>query len=265
MQIILIIFAFLVGIVSASFLNALMYRLDKEYKYPNIFVKPSHCEKCNKQLKSYDLVPILSYIFSRGKCSKCGSKITVYYPISELILGISFALFFLNGVSWFMYFVLIFLFCLCYFDYIYKAIPQVPTLLFNVLGIMYVIVLSVVAKELVLNALLSGILLLSGMCILLIVMYGIKGFTIKDGLEGLGSGDFLILFGLSMLLSIEQFWVMFWISILLALLFFIPSSILGKMNLKSSLPLLPFFTLGYIVVVVYGESIFEYVEGVLMM
>ncbi|MCD4756229.1 prepilin peptidase [bacterium] len=265
MQILLTLFIFSIGSVFASFLNALMYRLDKEYKYPDIFTKPSHCEKCNKQLKNYDLIPILSYVFSRGRCTKCNSKIAIYYPISELVLGISFALFFLNGASWFMYIILIFLFCLCYFDYIYRAIPQVPTLLFGVLGVLNLIILSMIKGELVLNATISGLLLLLGMSVLLIIMYGVKKLNFRDGFEGLGSGDFLILFSLSMFLSTQQFWVMFWVSILLALLFFIPNSILGKMNLKSSLPLLPFFTLGYVLVVVYGEIIFEYVQSVLMM
>ena len=79
---------FLLGLVLASFLNALLYRIDNGYKYPEIFVKGSHCEKCGKMLKVYELIPVLSYIIFRGKCSKCGYKIPKYYPISELALGI---------------------------------------------------------------------------------------------------------------------------------------------------------------------------------
>ncbi|HCC67891.1 TPA: hypothetical protein DEP90_01595 [Patescibacteria group bacterium] len=264
MQILLTIFFFLIGTALASFLNALMYRIDKEYKYPEIYTKPSYCEKCGKQLKWYDLIPILSYIFTKGKCSKCGYKITIYYPLSELILGISLSLFSLYHTQWYMYLILLTLFSLTYFDVLYKAIPKIPTLLFGVLGLIYLTILSIITKELVLNATVSGVLLLFGMCILLLVMYGFKNFKLKDGFEGFGGGDFVILLTLSMFLSTQQFWTMFWVSIFLATLFLLPNLILKKMHMKSSLPLLPFFTLGYIVVVIYGENIFEYVRGILM-
>ena len=264
MQTIILIFSFLIGLVLASFLNALMYRIDKEYKYPDIFTQPSHCEKCNKQLKWYDLIPILSYIFTKGKCSKCGDKITIYYPFSELILGLSFSLFSYMNVPWYMYVILIILFCLTYFDYIYKAIPQTLTLLFLVFGTFFLITTSIIEQTLVLNATISGLSLLVGLLLLLIVMYGIKGINIKEGFKGIGIGDFLVLLTLSMFLSTGEFWVMFWLTIVLALLFFLPNALLKKMNLKSSLPLLPFITLGYIVVVLYGEEIFEYLRNILM-
>jgi leader peptidase (prepilin peptidase)/N-methyltransferase len=260
MQILLTIYFFLIGTVLASFLNALMYRIDKEYKYPEIFTKSSHCEKCNKQLKWYDLIPIISYIFTKGKCSKCKTPITIYYPISELILGISFGMFYFNNVHWVMYIVLLILFCLTYFDFNYKSIPQTPTLLFGILGIIYLVVRSVIEKQLVTNATIYGVLLIIGLSILLILMYGIKNLNLKEGFEGLGNGDFIILFILSLFLSPTSFVTMFGISILLAVLYFIPNYITKKMTTKSSLPLLPFFTLGYIVVVMYGENIFEYVK-----
>jgi leader peptidase (prepilin peptidase)/N-methyltransferase len=68
---------FLIGLVLASFLNALMYRIDKAYKYPDIFLKGSMCEKCKKKLKWYELIPILSYIIFKGKCTKCKYHIPV--------------------------------------------------------------------------------------------------------------------------------------------------------------------------------------------
>ena len=260
MQIILTIYLFITGTVIASFLNALMYRLDKEYKYPEIFTKSSHCEKCNKKLKWYDLLPVLSYIFTRGKCSKCGSTITIYYPISELILGISFGLFFFMLAPWYAYVILLVLFCLSYFDFNYQAIPQTPTLLFTLLGVIFIFIQSVLSNVVILNALPSGLILLLILSLLLFVMYGIKNFNLKEGFQGLGLGDFIVFISLSMFLATKQFWVMFAVTILTALIYLIPGLISGKKDMKSSLPLLPFITLGYIVVVIYGENIFDYIK-----
>jgi prepilin signal peptidase PulO-like enzyme (type II secretory pathway) len=84
-------------------------------------------------------------------------------------------------------------------------------------------------------------------------MYGFKNFK-----EGFGFGDFLILLSLSAFLNTEQFWLLFWISILIAAIISIVGFATKKYNRKTALPLLPFFTLGYIVVVAYADLILKY-------
>lgn len=259
MQIIFYITIFCLGLALASFLNALMYRIDKEYKYPDIFIKPSHCEKCKKQLQWYDLIPVLSYVFTKGKCTKCGKKINIYYPISELFLGISMFLLYYTSSQWYVYIILIILFCFTYFDIEYKGIPQTPTLLFLMSGLIYTVVNSIINHELLSNALLSGLLLIVGITTLLIIMYGFKNLK-----EGFGFGDFLILVTLSMFLTTQQFWLLFWISIFLALIVSIFGFITKKYNRKTALPLLPFFTLGYIVVVTYSDVLLKYLSNILV-
>jgi leader peptidase (prepilin peptidase)/N-methyltransferase len=236
-----------------------MYRLDKEYKYPEIFTQPSHCEKCKKQLKWYDLIPILSYILSKGKCTKCKTNINIYYPISELFLGISILLLYATNSPWYTYPILLILFSLTYFDIKYKAIPQAPTLTFLILGAIYLIIQSLLTGNIAINALLSGLIIIVGILIILLLMYGFKKFK-----EGFGLGDFLILLTLSMFMNTQQFWIMFWISILLALILSIFGFITKKYNRKTSLPLLPFFTLGYIVVMTYGDVILKYLGNIFL-
>jgi leader peptidase (prepilin peptidase)/N-methyltransferase len=230
-----------------------MYRLDKEYKYPKIFIKPSHCESCKKELKWYDLIPILSYIFSKGKCTKCQTTINIYYPLSELFLGLSMFLLYYSSAPWYSYPILLTLFSLTYFDIKYKAIPQIPTLLFVSLSILYLVLNSLISGAFIINALLSGLVLLVGITLLLILMYGFKKFK-----EGFGFGDFLILFSLSLFLDTQQFWLMFWISIFTAVIISIIGFITKKYNRKTALPLLPFFSLSYVVVVTLGDVILEY-------
>lgn len=88
----LMIFAF--GIVVGSFLNVCIYRIPK---HETVVTTPSHCMSCGYRLRWYDLVPIFSWLALRGRCRKCGEKISVQYPIIEAA----------NGALW----VLTFVFC----------------------------------------------------------------------------------------------------------------------------------------------------------
>ncbi len=83
---------FLFGITVGSFLNVLIYRIPKKEE----FVKTrSHCMSCGYQLQWYDLIPIFSWLSLGGKCRKCKSKISVQYPLIELLNGILWLLSFL--------------------------------------------------------------------------------------------------------------------------------------------------------------------------
>jgi leader peptidase (prepilin peptidase)/N-methyltransferase len=230
-----------------------MYRIDKEYKYPDIFIKPSHCEKCKKELRWYDLIPVISYIGSKGKCTQCGKKINIYYPISELFLGLSIlGLYYINA-PWYTYPILLILFSFTYFDIHHKYIPAIPTFIFVGLSFIYLVVNSIISGHLMLNSVISGVILLVSITLLLLLMYGFKNFK-----EGFGFGDFLILFSLSIFLNTQQFWLLFWISIFLAIVVSIFGFITKKYNLKTALPLLPFFTISYIVVLTLGGVILKY-------
>ncbi len=82
----LILFVF--GLAFGSFFNVLIYRLPRDLS----IVKPgSFCPSCEKPIKWYDNIPILSYCLLRGKCRNCGAKISLKYPLVELAGGIIFA------------------------------------------------------------------------------------------------------------------------------------------------------------------------------
>ena len=87
----------LFGITIGSFLNVCIYRIPKK---ENIATTRSHCMECNTQLKWYDLVPLFSWLFLRGKCRYCKAKISVQYPLVELANGIGYVwIFFVNGIN----------------------------------------------------------------------------------------------------------------------------------------------------------------------
>lgn len=85
----LTIFAF--GIVIGSFLNVCIYRIPKG---ETIVTTPSHCMTCGYHLRWYDLIPVFSWLFLRGRCRKCGAKISVQYPIVETCNGLLYVVIF---------------------------------------------------------------------------------------------------------------------------------------------------------------------------
>lgn len=98
MEIVYKIIFFIFGLVFGSFYNVVGLRLCKN---ESLVYPPSHCDNCNHKLKFYENIPVLSYIFLKGKCKKCKKKISIFYPVIELITGILFALSYHSfGISW---------------------------------------------------------------------------------------------------------------------------------------------------------------------
>ncbi|MFC5591144.1 prepilin peptidase [Sporosarcina soli] len=89
MTIFYLVLFFLYGIVLGSFFNVVGLRVPKK---ESIVSPPSHCPTCNRKLGALDLVPIFSYVFLKGKCRGCGSKISPLYPFMEFVTGGLFAL-----------------------------------------------------------------------------------------------------------------------------------------------------------------------------
>lgn len=78
---------FILGSVFGSFYNVLGLRLPNN---ESVVFPSSHCPKCNHELKWYELIPILSFIFLKGRCKECKEKISLLYPLNELFCGILF-------------------------------------------------------------------------------------------------------------------------------------------------------------------------------
>jgi len=93
MLIILYFFLFIFGVCIGSFLNAWLWRLHRD---ESMFGRRSYCPKCSKQLKNFDLVPLLSFLFLGGKCRFCKVKISWQYPLVEFVTGVLFLFAFIN-------------------------------------------------------------------------------------------------------------------------------------------------------------------------
>ena len=79
------------GLVVGSFLNVCIHRIPEGI---SIVWPASKCVYCSKRIVWYDNIPVLSYLFLRGKCRHCQHKISVQYPIVEFLTGIVFLLLF---------------------------------------------------------------------------------------------------------------------------------------------------------------------------
>jgi leader peptidase (prepilin peptidase)/N-methyltransferase len=86
-----IVFVFALGACIGSFLNVVVWRLPRG---ESLVTPPSHCPKCNTQLKWYDNLPVIGWIKLGGKCRYCSEPISARYPIVEAIVGLLFVFYY---------------------------------------------------------------------------------------------------------------------------------------------------------------------------
>jgi len=98
----------ILGLLVGSFLNVVIHRLPKMLENSwksdccellevknndapsvyNLVLPSSHCPHCDHKIRSWENIPVISYLFLKGKCSGCKNKISVRYPIVEAVTGI---------------------------------------------------------------------------------------------------------------------------------------------------------------------------------
>ncbi|MDR1976112.1 MAG: prepilin peptidase [Campylobacteraceae bacterium] len=113
------------GLLFGSFLNVLILRIPKN---ESVVFPASHCTNCDTPLKWYHNIPLFSWIFLRGKCAFCKEKISLQYPLIELITAILFLVCALKAdniyIAFFDGLIFALLFALSIIDLRYKAVPD---------------------------------------------------------------------------------------------------------------------------------------------
>lgn len=122
MILVFFIFIFLLGIVIGSFLGVVV---DRSIEDKSIVSGRSACDHCRHKLSWLELIPVLSYIGLGGRCRSCHAKISLYYPVIEILTGLLFFLtvFSILGTSiFFDMFDIRYLFVTSYFLYIISSL-----------------------------------------------------------------------------------------------------------------------------------------------
>ena len=118
-------FILLAGMAVGSFLNVCICRLPRG---ESVVTPPSHCPACDYRIRWYDNIPLLSYLLLRGRCRGCGTRISLQYPLVELLNGLlTLALFLRFGPT--LAFLVLFLFCsalvvITFIDIEHQIIPD---------------------------------------------------------------------------------------------------------------------------------------------
>lgn len=90
-------FVFILGASIGSFINVVALRLPQKTGFVN---ERSACPQCGRTLRSWDLVPLFSYLFLRGRCHNCKARISPRYPLVEIAGGLLFLIcFWWYGIS----------------------------------------------------------------------------------------------------------------------------------------------------------------------
>jgi leader peptidase (prepilin peptidase)/N-methyltransferase len=186
---------FIMGTVFGSFYNVVGYRLPKGES----LIKPSsHCPKCNHRLNVFDLFPIFSFVFLKGKCRYCKTKISPFYMLFEMFTGLLFLLSYLVfkdnvlvliTVLTFISFIMI----ICISDYLYLIIPDSVIIFFGSLLIIEKLFLPNIVSSL-LNGVYAFVLML------LIKLFG--DFVFKK--ESMGGADIKLMFVIGLMLGFSN-------------------------------------------------------------
>lgn len=190
------VFWFILGTILGSFYLVVGTRLPKK---EDIIKSRSKCDSCGITLKWYNLIPLFSFIFQKGKCSKCGNKISADHFFVELITGLLFLLASLNfpiGYNFFISLIVISLMIIIFIsDFKYMIILDSPL----VVTIILVIILKFIYFDFnnVLTSIISGIAMFS----LMMLIEQIGSTLLKK--DSLGGGDIKFSFIMGLILGFK--------------------------------------------------------------
>lgn len=182
---------FMLGTILGSFYNVVAYRVTKG---ESILFPSSHCPKCNHALAPWELIPIFSFLLQRGRCTSCKSKISIFYPIAEILCGYLFLQSYLSfGLSLDLIIALTFvsmIIIVTLSDYYYMVIEDVILIIFGILLLIEIFIIHGYSSFI--TSIISG--LISGIFMLLIKLLG--DFIFKKESMGYGDIKLLVIFGI---------------------------------------------------------------------
>lgn len=250
---------FIFGTIVGSFLNVCIGRIPNE---ESVVFPPSHCPQCKAPIAFYDNLPLLSYLWLRGKCRACHERISPRYFIVELLTGlVALALYFRFGLSY--TFVVSFVFAaamivISFIDLDVRIVPDVISLPGIIVGLVFSVVGYFVftdAFEIIPNPLssLTGILVGGGFLLATAWIY-----EKVTGVDGMGGGDIKLLAMIGAFLGWPSIPVTLFVASVLGSVIGVGLMLATGAGRRLALPFAPFLCSGALIYLFYGEALIRF-------
>lgn len=241
------VFIFLVGLMIGSFLNVCIYRIPLE---KTIVKGRSFCPSCGKMIPWYLNIPVLSYIFLRGECKYCSTRISPVYPAVELLnASLTLLCFHFYGIS--LTALLISVLCsllivVSFIDWYHQIIPDGLVISILILGIIHAAYLIGCYQEPWYTSLIG--FFAASLPLLLL------GLIFPDGL---GGGDVKFMAGAGLFAGWKLILLALFLGNIIALLYVAILLFLKKPVRGIRIPFAPFLSAGIVLSLLAGNRLIE--------
>ncbi|MBU4228253.1 prepilin peptidase [bacterium] len=244
---------FILGLIVGSFSNVCIYRIPRN---ESIIYPASHCPKCRSTILPKDNVPLLSFILLKGRCRNCKSKISIQYPMVELLSGLIYLIIYLIyglSIQSLIYIILSSaLIIIAFIDLNQQIVPDVISLP----GIVVGLILSFFVPYISFVDVALGVLVGGG----IILVIGLAGSVIFKK-EAMGGGDVKLAAMIGAFLGWRYIIISLFLGFFLGALagiFLILSKIKSR---EDMVPFGPFIVLGSFITLLWGEKIISWYLG----
>ncbi|MBN1614976.1 MAG: prepilin peptidase [Deltaproteobacteria bacterium] len=236
----------LFGAAIGSFLNVCIWRIPEGF---SIVSPPSHCPACGHEIRFYDNIPVFSFLLLGGRCRDCRGKISVRYPLVELLTAAMAALLFwkfgpsLKFLASFVF--LAALIVITFIDLDHQIIPDVISLP----GIPIFFLLALFVMEIPFIEALLGLLIGGGSLYLVASSY-----ELITKREGMGGGDIKLLAMIGAFLGWKSLLFIVLVSSFLGALVGITLMIWKGRDMKYAVPFGPFLSIAAVAYIFFGAA-----------
>ncbi len=241
------IFIFLMGLCIGSFLNVCIYRLPES---KSIVHPRSMCPNCDTPIPFYDNIPLFSYLWLKGQCRRCKVKISMRYPMVELLGGLvalgTYLRFGLTIETLIYYVFIAALLVVTFIDLDHRIIPDVITLP----GIPICFAASFALPDITYKDALLGILVGGGSLFLVAWVY-----TILTKKEGMGGGDIKLLAMMGAIVGWQGVLFTIFVASLVGTLAGFAVMLQSRKGMKLAVPFGPFLSIGSITYIFFGTEL----------
>lgn len=282
-QLALIVVCVVLGLLVGSFLNVVVYRLpimlqrdwrsqcceflelenitpdsntsSSKFETFNLFKPDSHCPQCNNPIKTWQNIPVFSYLLLGGKCGHCKAAISPRYPTVEFVSGLLSGLVALSfGATWLTLALLVFTWCLIVLtliDFDHQLLPDNITIPLLWMGLVVNTIdlgSEVTASDAVIGAVAGYLVLWS--------FYW--AFKLLTGKEGMGYGDFKLLAALAAWMGWQSILPIIILSSLVGAVVGITMIVLFKRDRSIPMPFGPFLAGAGFIMLLWGPALTDF-------